>query len=88
MSDKHIDFTFVVNGQSVPVVADTTWEFREAAAKALDESGNSGQPIENWEIRDGSGQIIDMGTKIFQSGRKEGATLFLNLKAGVGGSSA
>ena len=42
MSDKHIDFTFVVNGQSVPVVADTTWEFREAAAKALDESGNSG----------------------------------------------
>lgn len=88
MGDRQFDLTFVVNGQSVPVVADITWEFREAAAKALDESGNSGQPIENWEIRDGSGHIIDMGTKIFQSGIKEGTTLFLNLKAGVGGSVA
>ena len=86
MSDKYVDLKFVVNGQPVPVKADLGWEFREAAAKALDESGNSGQPIENWELRDGSGTVIDMGTKIAQSGIKEGATLFLSLKAGVGGS--
>ena len=88
MSEREIDLKFVVNGQSVPVNADLGWEFREAAEKALEESGNSGQPIENWEIRDGSGQVIDMGTKIAQSGIKEEATLFLNLKAGVGGSCA
>ena len=85
MSDRGIDLNFVVNGQSVSVTADLGWEFREAAEKSLEESGNSGQPIDNWEIRDGSGQVIDMGTKIAQSGIKEGATLFLNLKAGVGG---
>ena len=86
MSDKNLDLNFVVNGKPIPVTADLGWEFREAAVKALEESGNSGQPIDNWELRDGSGTVIDMGTKIAQSGIKEGATLFLNLKAGVGGS--
>ena len=85
MSDRYIDFKFIVNGQAVPVKADLGWEFGEAAVKALEESGNSGQPIENWELRDGSGQVLDMGTKIARSGIKEGATLFLNLRAGVGG---
>ena len=86
MSDKYVDLKFIVNGQPIPVMAHLGWEFREAAVKALEESGNSGQPIENWELRDGSGTVIDMGIKIAQSGIKEGATLFLNLKAGVGGS--
>ena len=88
MSDRQIELKFVVNGQSVPVFADLGWEFREAAVKSLEESGNSGQPIENWELRDGSGKVIDMGTKIAQSGISKGATLFLNLKAGVGGDCA
>ena len=87
MSDKYIELKFIVNGQAVPVQADLGWEFREAAVKALEESGNSGQPIENWELRDGAGQVLDMGTKIARSDIEEGATLYLNLKAGVGGSS-
>ncbi len=86
MSDKYVDLNFIVNGQPVPVKADWGWELREAATKALDESGNSGQPVENWELRDVSGTVMDMGTKIAQSGIKEGATLFLSLKAGIGGS--
>lgn len=86
MSDTYIDLKFIVNGQPVPVKADLAWEFREAAVKALEESGNSGQPADNWELRDGAGQVLAMGTKIAQSSIKEGATLFLNLKAGVGGS--
>ena len=87
MSDGYIDLKFIVNGQAVPVKADLGWEFREAAIKALEESGNSGQPIQNWELRDGAGQVLDMGTKIGRSNIKEDATLYLNLKAGVGGSS-
>ena len=85
MSDKYIDLKFIVNGQAVPVEADLGWEFREAAVKALEESGNSGQPIQNWELRDGAGNVVDMGTKIARSDIKEGATLYLSLKAGVGG---
>ena len=85
MSDRYIDLKFIVNGQAVPVKADLGWEFREAAVKALEESGNSGQPIQNWELRDGAGNVVDIGTKIARSDIKEGATLYLSLKAGVGG---
>ena len=85
MSDKQIEFTIVVNGQPVPVKIDQYAEIGEAVARALNESGNSGQPIENWELRDASGQIIDTGKKIVESGITQGAKLFLNLKAGVGG---
>lgn len=85
MSDKQIEFTIIVNGQPVPVKIGQDEEIGEAVAKALNDSGNSGQPIENWELRDASGQIIDTGKKIVESGIKEGATLFLSLKAGIGG---
>ena len=88
MSDKQIEFTIIVNGQPVPVKVHQYDEIREAVAMALKDSGNSGQPIENWQLRDDSGQIIDIGKKIADSGIKEGAKLFLNLKAGVGGTYA
>ena len=88
MTDKVIEFTFVVNGQAVPAKASIFDEIGETVAKALKDSGNSGQPLPNWELRDGSGQVIDMGKKIAELGIEEGATLFLNLKAGVGGTCA
>ena len=85
MNDKLIKFTIIVNGTPVPVKIDPLAEVREAVVQALETSGNTGQPIENWELRDASGQPIDQGRKIAQSGIKEGSKLFLNLKAGVGG---
>ena len=57
----------------------------EVVARALKESGNSGQPLDSWELRDETGQIIDFGRKFRELGIKGGAKLFLNLKAGVGG---
>ena len=87
MSDKVIEFEIIVNGQPVSVKIDLYAEVREAVEQALEESGNSGQPIENWELRDASGHPIDTGLKIADSNIKPGAKLFLNLKAGVGGTS-
>ena len=88
MNDKVIEFVIVVNGQAVPVKISILDEIGEAVAKALEASGNSGQPLANWELRDGAGEAIDTGKKISESGIKEGETLFLNLKAGVGGNYA
>ena len=85
MSDKRIEFVIVVNGQPVPEKAGFDEQVGEVVARALKESGNSGQPVGNWELRDDSGHVIDMGRKIGDVGIKEGAKLFLNLKAGVGG---
>ena len=88
MSGKQTEFTIVVNGQSVPVKIDLSAEIGEAVVQALYKSGNSGQPVENWELRDASGHPINTGQKIADSDIKDGAKLFLNLKAGVGGTSA
>jgi len=87
MSDKQIHFTVVVNGQPVPVKANAQDEILEVVQYALKESGNSGQPVENWELRDASGHPIDTAKKVGAIDIKEGAKLFLSLKAGVGGSS-
>ena len=88
MSDKQIEFTIIVNGQPVPVKIDRYAAIGEAVAQALEESGNSGQPVKNWELRDASGHPIDTGQKIADSDIKDDAKLFLTLKAGVGGTSA
>ena len=85
MADKQIEFIIVINGEAVPVKIDPYAEVREAVVQALASSGNSGQPVDNWELRDASGQPIDTGRKIAESGIKEDAKLFLHLKAGVGG---
>ncbi len=53
--------------------------------KALHDSGNAGQPPENWEIRDANGDLLDTSKKIEDFSFAEGAKLFLNLKAGIGG---
>ena len=87
MSDKRFEITIIVNGQPVEVKVGLDEQIGEAVEDALKASGNSGQPIERWELRNESGQSIDTGQKIGASGITAGAKLFLNLKAGVGGSS-
>ena len=86
MSDKRFEITIIVNGQPVEVKVGLDEQIGEAVEDALKASGNSGQPAERWELRDESGQPIDTGKKIGESGIMAGAKLFLNLKAGVGGS--
>ncbi len=85
MNDKNFKITIIVNGKPFEIEVAADDEIGEAVRKALEESGNSGQSADRWELRDESGQTIDIGKKIGESGIKEGAKLFLNLKAGVGG---
>ena len=87
MSDKRFEITIIVNGQPVEVKVGVDEQIGEAVEYALKASGNSGQSAERWELRDESGRPIDTGKKIGESGIAAGAKLFLNLKAGVGGSS-
>lgn len=87
MSEQHeIEITVIVNGQPV-ALEDLSVKtlLRTVVERALKESGNSGQPVENWELRDTAGQILDLNRKIADYGIVDEAKLFLNLKAGVGG---
>lgn len=85
MSIKQIEFTIIVNGQPVPVKVNGNKPMQVAVEVALQVSGNSGQPIDNWELRDVSGQIIDLDKKVEDFVLDKDTKLFLNLKAGVGG---
>lgn len=80
-----IELKIVVNGQPVDVEANLQAPLRTAIQEALRKSGNTGQPVENWELRDAGGQILDPTRKIGEFNFPAGTTLFLNLKAGVGG---
>jgi hypothetical protein len=77
----------IVNGQPTVVEANVNAPLKTVIPKALDQTGNAaGQPPENWELRDVNGQLLDVAQKIETFGFAPGVRLFLNLKAGVGGS--
>ncbi len=83
--DGDIDLIIVVNGQPVSIEARAHELLRSAAEEALKKSGNSGQPLENWELRDAAGKVLDLARKIGEFHFPDETKLFLNLKAGVGG---
>ena len=82
---KKIAITVVVNGQ--PTVVDEAEDapLSTVIPDALRQTGNSGQPPENWELRDADGNLLDLSKNIGNYGFTEKTRLFLNLKAGVGG---
>lgn len=83
---KQIDLVIVVNGQPVPLSPNPNRPLHSLIGRALEESGNAGQPPDNWELRDEAGNLLDLSAKIGSFGFVAGTKLFLNLKAGVGGS--
>jgi hypothetical protein len=85
MSEHEIEITVIVNGHPVGVKVNVKEQLRSVVERVLRESGNSGQPIDNWELRDSAGQILDLAKKVADYGIMNGAKLFLSLKAGVGG---
>ena len=82
---KKISITVVVNGQPVDVDAFDNEPLGSIIPDALQQTGNTGQPAENWELRDSDGTLLDLGKNIGEYGFPEKVRLFLNLKAGVGG---
>jgi hypothetical protein len=84
--EHEIDLTVVVNGTPVEIKdLHLKTILKVVVERALKESGNTGQPIDNWELRDAAGQVLDLAKTIADYGITDDARLFLNLKAGVGG---
>lgn len=84
MADK-IDLVIVVNGQPTTVEANENSPLNTVIPKALHQTGNQGQPPENWELRDAAGNLLDGDKKISTFHFDKNTRLFLNLKAGIGG---
>ena len=86
MSDpKKIDIAVVVNGEPTVVNAVEDDPLRTIIPDALRQTKNTGQPPENWELRDTDGNLLDLDKRVGDYPFTEKTRLFLNLKAGVGG---
>jgi hypothetical protein len=82
---NELELVIIVNGQPVVVEANENAPLHTVIPKALEASGNIGQPPDNWELRDATGELLDLSRKIKDLGLPADVKLFLNLKAGVGG---
>lgn len=83
--DNHISLTIVVSGAPEAVSINRNEPLEHAVREALRESGNPGQPPEDWELRTDTGQLIALNQRPEQAGVAPGQTLFLSPKAGAGG---
>lgn len=79
---EKITLTIVVNGQPTELTAAQSASVESLIPKALEQTGNVGQPPDNWELRDAAGRLLTSRDK---AAAFSGQTLFLNLKAGIGG---
>jgi hypothetical protein len=82
---ERLHLTVVVNGQPTVVVVNDEAKLRAVIPLALKQTGNSGQPPENWELRDAAGNLLDVDRTVESFHFTDATHLFLNLKAGVGG---
>ncbi len=85
MPDNRVNLEVIVNGQSTVVEANNHAPLRTIIEKALHQTGNAGQPPDNWELRDAAGVLLPLDQKIEEFHFPVDVKLFLNLKAGVGG---
>src|SRR5690348_10140187 len=83
---KHKEtLTVVVNGQAIEVTVNEEAPLRTVIPVALQESGNVGQPPDNWELKDAAGTLLPLDKKIGEFHFTPETKLFLSLKAGVAG---
>jgi Protein of Unknown function (DUF2604) len=82
---QKITLIFIINGENFSVDANVNAPLKEAVARALAESHNTGRPPEEWEVRDSSGVLLEINRSPKDLGLKDNARLFLSVRVGAGG---
>lgn len=80
-----IELIFIINGVDFKVQANINAPLAVAVAKALEESGNTGRPPSEWQVRDANGVLLDTANKLKDFSFGNGTRLFLSLGVGAGG---
>lgn len=81
----HQVLIFIINGQDFLVRADFRAPLKVAVQHALIESGNTARPVDEWEVRDIKGVLLDTQRSPGELGLHDRARLFLSLQVGAGG---
>lgn len=83
--EKKLSINMVVNGAPYDLSFPLGQKIKGVVEETLEKTGNVGQPLENWELKDTNGAPIDLNKHLRDYNFQDGVTLFLNLKAGIGG---
>jgi hypothetical protein len=84
-SDHKITVKVIVSGQPTSVTVSNHQKVVQLVQEALEQTGNKGQPPAEWELRTSDGALVEQNVTIEAAGIVNGATLFLNPRAGAGG---
>jgi hypothetical protein len=76
---------FIVNGETTPIDVDQHAPLFHGMHAALDASNNMTRPLEEWEMRDDSGRLLDRVTSASENQIAEDAHVFTTLRLGAGG---
>lgn len=79
-----LNVTVVVSGEDTVVTVNAHQKARDLIREALKQSGNQGQPLENWVLR-GPGGEIGPNVRIADIGITSEVKLYLNPQRGEGG---
>lgn len=85
MADNKVSIVVVVNGVEAIVSANLNAPLRTIAQHALSETGNTGRPLSDWELKDQAGNPLPLDRKVGELGLPPNAVLFLTLTVGVNG---
>lgn len=83
--DQKIQLIFIINGANFPLEVNLNETLESAVARALAESGNTGRPPSEWQVRDANGVLLETQRKLKDFGFTNGTRLFLSLAVGAGG---
>jgi hypothetical protein len=83
--DQKIKIIFIINGQDYPIEVNVNAPLIEAVERALSESDNKGRALDEWEVRDASGVLLEKNRTPKDLGLLEEVRLFLSLSVGAGG---
>lgn len=82
--EKFVTLVIVVNTTPTKVKINQNAPLRAAAEKALEQTHNTGRPLDDYELKLVD-KVLDMNKKVKDYDLKDGTELFLSLKAGTGG---
>lgn len=74
-----------VAGEPVTIQANPDKLLWVVMNQAFGAAGRTGEPWENWELRDDDGRLLDIEIKVRDFGWVPDTLLFLNMKAAIGG---
>ncbi|KJS13228.1 MAG: hypothetical protein VR67_05500 [Peptococcaceae bacterium BRH_c8a] len=84
-NDKKIIVIMVVNGTPIECDFALGRKLRSIVVETLGKTDNTGQQIENWDLRDEVGSLLDLDKHLREYNFQDKVKLFLNPKAGIGG---